>query len=209
MTNSAESLKQNILEAGIVDVFPVHHAFGQGLHGRKISFNAISDESNLYREWVMATKEKVEDLYTPDLPDALIGVSNGTNRLALSVGKEIGSGILVLATAKRPDSPSKVALISESIQLIDKYKPRTALVLEDVGTRGTNSLSAVMSAICYGLNEVQVLNTWQRSETLALLDEAEVQYDSVIKEILPSYTPEECALSGLCAQGWELVPYKN
>lgn len=52
--------------------------------------------------------------------------------------------------------------------------------------------------------------TWQRSEALELLDEAGIAYRSIIKHVLPSYTPEECrGEGGLCGAGWELVPYEK
>lgn len=203
-----DQFKLHLIEFGVLDPERVHHEFGQGLHGRKVDFDKIDEERDgIFSEWVNINVEFIEAEY-PQRPDALVGVANGTNRLAEKAAEEIGGGILFLATEK--NQQSKPVLTDEAKMQIKEIGPEFALIDEDVGTVGTNSLSAAKSVLEAGVTRAEVLNTWQRSETLELLDEAGIAYRSIIKHVLPSYTPEECrGEGGLCGAGWELVPYEK
>jgi orotate phosphoribosyltransferase len=192
-------LKTQILDSGILDKEGVHHLFSQGLHGRKIDFDLIPDDSDLYKLWSKVTAEFIRSNYSP-LPEAVVGVANGTNRLAVSVAKELG--IEALITVKPEGSRNQPVLTTEAKQKLQELKPKSLVVLEDVGTRGTNSASVARSLREAGFDNFEVINTWQRSETLPLLDELNVPYKAVIKEVLVSYKPEECEY---CASGWELL----
>lgn len=204
MLQPAEKFVQELVKCGVIDSGQVHHEFNQGLHGRKVDFDKIETASDLFRRWVNLTASSIRDKYT-ELPDALLGVANGTNRLAEAVAKELGGEMYALITEKVEQS--KPVLNKESSQLVKEKLPKFVLVVEDVGTKGTNSLSAAKSAAQAGVPRVEVLNTWQRNETLELLDEARITYKSVIKKVMPNYTPEDCRTIGYCAQGLKIIPY--
>lgn len=196
--------KQKIIDSGIVDGEGIHHIFSQGLHGQKIDFDLIKDDSELYNNWVELTSEFIKQNYTK-LPDIIVGVANGTNRLAISVAEALGGDVNALVTVKPKGSRNQPILTDESIKKIQELKPESALILEDVGTRGTNSASVYRSLRQTGVNNVEVLNTWQRSENLTLLDDEGAKYKAVIRDVLTNYTPEECAKSGFCGKGWKLL----
>lgn len=196
--------KQKIIDSGIVDREGVHHIFSQGLHGQKIDFDLINDDSELYSNWVELTAEFIELNYAP-LPDVVVGVANGTNRLALSVAEALKGKTTALVTVKPGGSRNQPVLTDESLEKVKDIKPSFALIVEDVGTKGTNSSSVYRSLKESGVNKIEILNTWQRSESLSFLDEEGAEYKAVIKEVLTNYTPEECQKSGFCAKGWELL----
>lgn len=196
--------KQKIIDSGIVDGEGVHHVFSQGLHGQKIDFDLIEDTSELYGEWVDLTAEFITQNYDSP-PDIVVGVANGTNRLAISVAEALGSNVAGLVTVKPGGSRNQPVLTDESAKKIQSLKPKSALILEDVGTRGTNSASVYRSLKQTGVGDIEVLNTWQRSENLALLDDEGAKYRAVIKDVLTNYTLEECEKSGFCSKGWKLL----
>lgn len=191
--------KQVILDSGILDAEGVHHVFSQGLHGRKLDFDLIPDDSDLFRQWVDTTADFIRQNY-PKLPEAIIGVANGTNRLAMAVAKSLGAR--GFDTVKPEGSRNQPVLTEASKKALRELKPKFSLILEDVGTRGTNSASVAQSARDLGLENFEVINTWQRSETLPLLEELKVTYKAVIKDVLTNYTPEECEY---CSKGWQLL----
>lgn len=194
-----EKFKQAILESGILDKEGVHHVFSQGLHGRKIDFDLIPDDSDLFKQWVDLTVDFIRNNYSAP-PEAVIGVANGTNRLAFAVADKLG--VRGLDTVKPEGSRNQPILTEESKNTLKKLNPKSIIILEDVGTRGTNSSSVARSVRELGFDNFEVINTWQRSETLSLLDELNVPYKAVIKEVLPNYKPEECEY---CQKGWELL----
>ncbi|HEX5456357.1 MAG TPA: hypothetical protein VFW77_03235 [Candidatus Saccharimonadales bacterium] len=197
--NQTDEFKQAILDSGILDKEGVHHVFSQGLHGRKIDFDLIPDASGLFNQWVELTAVFIRDTYET-LPQVLVGVANGTNRLAFAVAQKLG--VIGLDTIKPEGSRNQPVLTEASKEKLKELNPDFLLILEDVGTRGTNSSSVARSVRELGFDNFEVVNTWQRSETLPLLDELNVKYKAVIKEILVSYKPEECEY---CKQGWELL----
>lgn len=198
------SFKQNIINSGIVDGEGVHHTFSQGLHGQKIDFDLIEDASELYSDWVKITAEYIKQNYA-ELPDIVVGVANGTNRLALSVAESLDGGVVGLVTVKPGGSRNQPILTEESFKIIQNSKPSSILILEDVGTTGTNSSSVYSSIKDAGARNIEVLNTWQRNEELSKLEKLGVQYKAVIKEVLTNYTAEECKKSGFCSKGWNLL----
>jgi orotate phosphoribosyltransferase len=86
-------------------------------------------------------------------------------------------------------------------------KPDFVLALEDVGTKGTTSASAVVAARKAGAARAEVLNTWQRRPELEELVGIGAVYSSMIHEDMPTLTAAECRASGYCAQGWELIEH--
>lgn len=197
--NKTEELKDQILTSGILDKEGVHHVFSQGLHGRKIDFDLIPDDSELFQLWVEVTAEFIRNNYSK-LPQAVVGVANGTNRLAMEVADKLG--VKALITVKPEGVRNQPVLTEEAKKLLSEIKPESLVILEDVGTRGTNSASVSKSLKEEGFDNFEVINTWQRSESLPLLDEINVPYKAVIKEVLISYKPEEC---DYCKKGWELL----
>ncbi len=197
--NDIEAFKAAILSSGILDKEGTHHVFSQGLHGRKIDFDLIDDGSSLFRQWVSLTADFIKVNYAP-MPEILIGVANGTNRLALAVAEKLG--LKGLTTIKPEGSRNQPILTEESKKVLQDIKPDFLVILEDVGTTGTNSSSVSKSVRELGIKNFEVINTWQRSENLRLLDETRVPYKAVIKEVLVSYKPEEC---DYCKKGWELL----
>lgn len=195
----AENFKEAILNSGILDKEGVHHVFSQGLHGRKIDFDLIPDDSELFEQWVDITAEFIKTNY-PKLPKVIIGVANGTNRLALAVADKLG--VAGLDTVKPEGSRNQPILTESSKQKLKDLQPKSVLILEDVGTRGTNSASVARSVRSEGIDDVEVINTWQRSESLTLLDDENVPYKAVIKEVLTNYAPDQCEY---CQKGWELL----
>jgi hypothetical protein len=81
-----EVFQAHILEAGVLDPPNVHHEFVSGKHGRKLDFDTIDDESDLYKEWVGANVDFISDQFS-QIPEVILGVANGTNRLALDVAR--------------------------------------------------------------------------------------------------------------------------
>lgn len=195
----AENFKEAILNSGILDGEGVHHVFSQGLHGRKIDFDLIPDDSELFEQWVEITAEFIKNNYS-ELPKVIIGVANGTNRLALAVADKLG--VVGLDTVKPEGSRNQPILTENSKQKLKELQPKKVLILEDVGTRGTNSASVARSVRGEGIDDIEVINTWQRSESLTLLDDENVPYRAVIKEVLTNYAPDQCEY---CQKGWELL----
>ncbi len=195
--------KQKIIDSGIVDGEGLHHVFNQGSHGQKIDFDLIDDNSELYDNWVELTAEFIKENYDK-MPDVVVGVANGTNRLAISVAEVLGENVEGIVTEKKEGSKRPV-LGDEAAERVRAAEPKMVLVLEDVGTTGTSSFSVCESLKDSGAESIEVLNTWQRNDGLKRLDEEAVKYKSVIKEVLPSYPPEECEKSGFCAKGWKLI----
>jgi len=205
MVSYIEEFRQELLAFGVVDPEGTHHEFNQGLHGVKVDLDIDKDrDTALFAEWVDTTAGYIRENYE-QIPDALVGVASGTNELAKAVAKKLGGGVLYLATEKL--ERSKPVLSDEAKLLVEEFKPVFALIIEDVGNLGTNSLAAARETLKLGVPKVEVLNTWQRSETLVLLDEAGIAYKSIIKQVFDNFTPEECRERGFCARGWKLIKY--
>lgn len=194
-------LKKRVLSEGILDDETIHHEFVSGMHGRKLDFDKIPTGSELYRLWVDAYVDYIKANY-PEQPDVILGVANGANRLAVSIAAGLGGGTMGLMTEKETMKSSKFHPSVEDV--IQGYKPKFLLIVEDVGTAGTTSLTAANKALEAGAQRVEVLNTWQRSDALTKLDEAGIAYKSMIVDPLPNYQPDDCEY---CKNGIELVKH--
>lgn len=202
-----KTFKNHIIDSDVLDAEGVHHEFVSGMHGRKLDFDIIPKESDLFREWVLIIAQAVKELY-PDIAHdklMLLSVANGTNRLVGPVAREIGEGVTAVLTEKV--SPKAVKLTAEAKRKIKSIKPELVVAIEDVGTKGTTSATAVRSARKAGVKRVEALNTWQRREQLEELEAINAVYHSVIKELLPTLTPEECRATGYCAQSWKYIEH--
>lgn len=199
--------KKKIMNSNVLDREGLHHEFVSGLHGRKLDFDLIEPNSDLFKQWVEVVAEAIKKLYK-DVPTnklALLSVAGGTNRLVGPVADMIGGGVSALLTEKT--SPKSVKLTDEAKTKLEELKPDLVLALEDVGTRGTTSATAVLSAREAGAKVIEALHTWQRSEVLDELEAIRAKYQAIIKETLPNLTPEECRKNGYCSKGWKLVEH--
>ncbi|HUP26521.1 MAG TPA: hypothetical protein VM124_02650 [Candidatus Limnocylindrales bacterium] len=196
-------------ETGTYDQEGTHHEFNQGLHGRKIDFDAVKEGTRLYEEWVDVTAADLASRYSKsELGRAvLVGVANGTNRLARDTALALGGGLLALETVKI--EKGNIQLSQEAIRMLMAVNPSLVIITEDIATRGTNGSSVVLSTHANrppGLEEIIVSHTIQRGmpERLAELG---IEYHSLITKLLPNYRPEVCRAKGYCADGWDLIKY--
>jgi len=192
-----------------VDPENQHHVFTSGIHhGRKIDFDAIPDDSDLYQDWVEVTADEIRNGYPFALPQIVLGVANGTNRLAPDVA-DCFDGVIGLQTEKNPDDKKDIRLTKTARQVIEVLRPSLILVLEDVGTTGGSSSTVAVAAMEAGAEHVDVLNTWKRRERLDALIRADISYFSVIDEPLPTYTIDECESIGYCSDPANTLYDKN
>ena len=204
---AVETFKKHIIEGGILDPKDVHHEFVSGLHGRKLDFDSIEADSPLFSEWIAVTTAALKELYSPERLQnvVLASVANGTNRVVPLVAESLGNGASYLLTEK--SSPKSARLVAEAAASMPELKDRFFVVLEDVGTKGTTSASVVLALRETGAKDIEVLNTWQRREQLEELVAVDVPHHAVIKDMLPTYTPEECQAEGLCAAGAKFIEH--
>lgn len=198
-----KELKERILSEGVMDDETQHHEFVTGVHGRKIDFDIIPTGSSLYELWVDALEAFIREKYDP-MPEMLVGVANGANRLALSLASRL-DGVIGLPTDK--ETSRSVMLSKVGVDMISSYKPEHVLVLEDVGTSGTSSMTAVTAVLAAGAQKVTVLNSWQRSETLPKIEDEGIEHDALIKEVFVNYQPDDCPENGYCAKGSKFIPH--
>lgn len=205
-----EVFRSEIITGGLVmDPEGVHHEFVSGLHGQKLDFDNIPEDSELYRDWVGVNVDFIRNTYT-QIPGALIGVANGTNRLARDVGAVMFGETTALPSAKDPENSKRLYLPEYTHKFLEIMQPKLAIVLEDVGTTGSNSVQVAEAALDAGAEYVEVVLTWQRRAQLERLREAKIPYRSIIEEALPTFTPGvdgTCATdpNGFCARGWEFI----
>jgi len=181
-----------------------HHELSAGMHGQKLDFDTIPTGSPLYKEWVdVMTAYIREGFSTP--PEAIVGVANGTNRLALDVARRFNGRTLGLISEKDDMDAKSLRLSELALKAVAGLLPRFVIVVEDVGTTGSNSVQIAQQIQDAGAHEVVVINTWQRRERLEKLEAAKTPYLSIINQELPTYSLEDCSVQGYCAKGWKLV----
>src|SRR3990167_3764386 len=117
----------------------VHHEFVSGAHGRKLDFDKIEEGTDMYIEWVSVYARAVKSMYPRRRPDALVGIANGANRLSRDVGYLLS--IPGLETQK-VDSKT-VELNNSALEMIETGDIGFALTIEDVGTTGGTTSTAV------------------------------------------------------------------
>jgi len=207
LDQQVETFKQNIIGSGyVLDPEGTHHEFVSGMHGRKLDFDNIEDDSLLYREWVDVNASFLRENYL-ELPRFVLGVANGTNRLSRDVASRFeDSEILGFETEKDPNNSKVIGLTHRAFKFINIMRPQFVLVLEDVGTTGSNSVQAAVAAKEAGAQRVEVLTTWKRRENLEKLDEKDIPHQAIIDQVLPTYSAEECVIKGFCAKNWEFIP---
>lgn len=196
-------------QTGTYDPEGVHHEFNQGLHGRKIDFDEVLEGTPLYEEWVDVTAADLWERYGPARLGraVLIGVANGTNRLARDTALALGCGAVALDTVKI--AKGDIQLTVESAELLNATKPQLAVVTEDIATRGTNGSSVALSTHFQRpleLEDIIVAHTVERGIPQRLI-ELGFPYHSLIRRHLPNYRAAECRARGYCADGWTLIAY--
>jgi hypothetical protein len=213
LATQIEAFRENIINSGyVLDPEGTHQEFVSGKHGRKLDFDNIDREGQLYDEWISVTAGFLQEEF-PTLPEMIIGVANGTNRPALDTALRIVDGsigeVIGLVSAKDKANSKKLYLGAIATEAIKVKKPELVVVFEDVGTTGSNSVQVATACLKSGAQSVEVVTTWQRREKLEKLDEANIPHRAIINEPLPTYDPEECKEHGFCAQGWEFIPREN
>jgi hypothetical protein len=185
----------------------VHHEFVSGNHGRMLDFDKISTDSDFYIDWVAIYARTVLATYEDELPDALVGIANGANRLSKSVAGLLGEQVLGLTTVKI-DAKS-VQLDDEALAAIEKRGLKFVVTIEDVGTTGSTTSTAIEHLREVGVERVESMNGWQRNAALPRLDALDVPYHAVILEPLPMFTAADCLSDkdGYCRWGIPLVPH--
>ena len=201
-----EVFQAHILEAGVLDPPKVHHEFVSGKHGRKLDFDTIETGSDLYNEWVDVNVGFIVDEF-PRTPEVILGVANGTNRLSLDVARRFNGQSLGLVSEKDPRNSKILSLNWLAARVIRAIEPELVVVVEDVGTTGSNSVQVAVQARELGAKKVIVVPTWQRQPSLGKLDEAGISYVPIIGQTLPTFDKEDCEINGFCAEeGMLFIP---
>lgn len=220
MVNQHEDLQRDINEfhqnvltdpIGILDPPGViHHEFADGHHGRKLDFDKISSEDELYIQWVDLYAQYIKSRYRTRtaMPDALVGVANGANRLSRDIPSHfdgrLGKKVLSLFTVKTTSGDMRIT--DDSIAILDSKRVKFALIVEDVSTTGSTTAKVVDRLRELGQRRIEVVSTWQRSFSLPHLENKNVRHGAMIYHPMPMFAPEECRTSpeGYCARGIEL-----
>ncbi|HJQ08158.1 MAG TPA: hypothetical protein VJ836_01600 [Candidatus Saccharimonadales bacterium] len=199
---SVPKFKQHLLEEGVLDPEGVHHECAYGAHGRKLDFDRIPTKAPLFREWVDVNAAAIRQRH-PKLPQAVLGVADGANRLSRHVAHELG----VVALFTHKVSAREVELTTTSRSRLLRLQEGLVVVLKDVCTTGGTAYTAVRSLREAVAREVAAEGqfTWNRQGELRAFADAGIPYTAIIDESLPTYTPEQCQTQGYCAQGWQLI----
>jgi len=209
LTASVDALRERILTdpVGVLDPPNQHHQFASKVnHGRKLDFDKIEEETDFYDQWTTTYAQWIAEMYPGDeRPDALLGVANGANRLARTIAPSLG--ILGLETLK-VDSKT-VTLDSVARLAIQETAPDFVLVIEDVGTTGGTTSTAVADLEKLGVAKIEVAHTWIRNPELKKLEEIGLTYSAVIHEPLPTFSEDDCRnlAEGFCNQRVLLIPH--
>lgn len=201
-----EAFRDRIIECGyVLDPHGTHSEFVSGMHGQKLDFDNVDARTDpLYHEWIDVQVDFIRDNF-PELPDFILGVANGTNRVAYSLGERFEGDVIPFASRKDKDN-SKVLYLPRMAQMaLQIIQPNIVVVVEDVGTTGSNSVQIAEQALENGAGDAIVVTTWKRRERLERLEEAGIEYLAIIDEPLPTFTPEDCASdpNGFCARDWQ------
>jgi len=200
----------HLLDEGIRDPAGTHHEFSQGMHGLKWDFDDIPDDSELFHEWVGISADFIVDNYEI-LPNVLLAIANGTNRVVRPVTEILGGGVIALETEKKPGSKSEIIIPPKARLIIAKLINPFVLKIDDVGTTGASIASAGLKVRKINPSaHLEALVTLKRSLTLPHLDKIDVPYKSIIDEPEEDYTKEDCEDHGYCAdENQTLIPYKK
>ena len=205
---SIETFKRSIESSGAIDPVGVHHEFREGAHGRKIDFDAVNDSTELLKEWASEVAQYIASNYQP-LPQLIVSVANGANKvvpmIAAGVAGLTGESLEYILTNKLDGS---LQISKEDKIRAESLRSAKALVIDDVGTTGSNSVSVCHLLMDLGVKDVEVLYTWQRTEALTRLADTKIPHRSMIVDYtsVQTYDPNNCQH---CHDGWALIPYKR
>lgn len=203
MTN-IPAFRENIINSGALDPKGIHHEFVSGMHGQKLDFDLIGHKDPLYSEWTEVAADFIKQEF-PELPEIILGVANGTNRVALDTARRFDGAVHGAVSEKDKDNSKTLRLTHVANKLIRALNPELVIVLEDVGTTGSNSVQVARGALAAGAQDVEVVTTWKRRERLERLEESGISYRAIIDEALTTYSPEECQTEGFCSMGWKFI----
>ena len=205
-----DALKHRLLNdpLGVLDQDGVHHEFVTGVHGQKLDFDKIKTHSDFYIQWVCVYARAVRAIYADaELPDAIVGIANGANRLAHSISAFLGDRVISLETEKIDDK--SVRLTFDSIEKIENNKIDSILIIEDVGTSGSTVATAVDDLLKHGISNIAAINFWQCTKTLQKLDKMGIGYYAAIDDVLPTFEPDKCKTdpNGFCKREFVFIPH--
>ncbi|MDB5168862.1 MAG: hypothetical protein JWO41_218 [Candidatus Saccharibacteria bacterium] len=203
--------EHNLQTSGqVIDLEGIHSEFVSGMHGQKVDFDKLGDQDELYGDWVDVNADYIEEQF-PRLPEYILGVANGTNRVVHSVARRMNGRVVALESRKDKDNDKVLYLPPNVEKIITLTRPALVAVVEDVGTTGSNSVQVAVAAKEAGAGEVIVVTTWKRRPQLERLEEAGIEYMAIIDHPLPTFTPEDCETQpdGFCARDWEFKPRKK
>ena len=204
-----QSLKERIMEDSIqvMDVDGMHHEFVSGMHGQKLDFDKILTGTDFYIQWVSLYARAIKQIYGDVYPAAIVGIANGANRLAKSIAPLISDDMIVLSTEKV--DAKTVKLTEDSVEILKSQSIESVLIVEDVGTTGSTTVTAVHDLKDKGVKKIEALNGWVRTESLVRLDEIGLPYYALIHDVLPVFSPDDCERDeeGFCKRGFEFVPH--
>lgn len=184
-----------------------HHEFNDGAHGRKIDCDKIPTTSDLFLDWSAVFASSIRETYHDHLPDAVVGMANGANRLSQSIAPLLGSAVVALTTEKV--NSKTVRLDAKSRDSIEAADFKFVLELDDVGTTGSTTSSLVPELRAAGIERLEVFHYAQRQEQLVYLDRIGIPYHTLTHVTLPTFSAEECASQpgGYCFAGIPLISH--
>ncbi|CAN5614755.1 hypothetical protein BH23PAT1_BH23PAT1_4170 [soil metagenome] len=204
-----QAFRNRIIECGyVLDPEGVHHEFVSGMHGQKLDFDNIDEETDpLYDEWIDVNEGFIRENFTR-LPEIIIGVARGTNRLALDTARRFEGEVVGLVSKKDSENSKSLYLPQLAKSIIGALSTELLVVVEDVGTTGSNSVQVATQSREAGAEQVVVVTTWKRRERLERLEEAGMPYLPIIDEPLRTFEPEECRSDpgGFCYRNWQFIP---
>lgn len=192
--------------AEVLDPPDIHHQFASLVnHGRKLDMDKIETGTEFFGEWTTVYADWVNEVYRGRKPDALLGIANGANRLAIKMAPMLGA--VGLETIKI--NSKSVGLSENSRFAIEDSKPHFVLLVEDVGTTGGTTSTVIPELRELGVDRIEVAHTWVRNPILKVLEEQRIPYGAMIHEPLPTFSEEDCRNlpEGFCHQGVKLIPH--
>lgn len=200
------TFRREILSSDFLDT-DCHHELSGGDHGQKAHLDRISRGSSLHDALIRLKAEKIRALRPITRSLVIVGIANGTNEEAHDIADEIDDGILAIETEKV--TRRSVRFTDKAVDDIRSTAPFSAVLTEDVSTKGTVCASLVSEARALGIRDILVVPTLQREAKLPYLDALNVPYDPLVYHEMPSYSAVDCAVltEGFCNRGISLKKY--
>lgn len=199
------NFENELLTSGkVIDPEGEHSEFVSGMHGQKVDFDKLDDKDPLYGQWIEIGANYMKGEMLPGLPEFIVGVANGTNRVVHDISKLMRGRVVALESEKDEVDSKVLRLKAVTKQIVRAVRPALAVVFEDVGTTGSNSVQVAEQLLEAGAGDVIVVSTWQRREHLELLEKAGIEHQAIINHPLPTFSPEDCQNdpNGFCARDW-------